>query len=245
MNIVAKISDLFMPSQEVSSCDNFIMFKAEYRILETTIHLDYSQRVAELTTEAINNNLDIDVEFKFQAYDSFNLLISSEHCSDLQQVRDHLDNAIQFREIDDTVTMSISIHKRDALEKDNKIHIFNFDNFVSNVFRENGTTILPLLNSFDLNKELIFNIWNDIHSFGSETIKFVSQNDMVSSRELNISRDEIISKRNKSCHFINDSQYKFVPEDFFITPSESCHPDIKHAFDSLLTTFLIVYLTDT
>ena len=47
MNIVSKISDLFMPSQEVSSCDNFIFFKAEYRILETAIHLDYSQRVAE------------------------------------------------------------------------------------------------------------------------------------------------------------------------------------------------------
>lgn len=37
MNIVSKIADLFMPSQEVSSCDNFHLFKAEYRILETTI----------------------------------------------------------------------------------------------------------------------------------------------------------------------------------------------------------------
>ena len=245
MNIVSKISDLFMPSREVSSCDNFIMFKAEYRILETAIHLDYSQRVAELTTEAINNNLDIEVEFKFETYDSFNLLISSEHCSDFQQVKEHIDNAIQFREIDDTMCMSISIDKRDALEKDNKIHVFNFDNFVSNVFRENRATILPLLNLFDLQKELIFNIWSDIDSFGSETIKFVSQNDMISTREINIARDAIISKRNKSCHFINDSQYKFVPEDFFITPSKSCHSDIKNTFDSLLTTFLIVYLSDT
>ncbi|WP_097453694.1 hypothetical protein [Escherichia coli] len=49
MNIVSKIADLFMPSQEVSSCDNFHLFKAEYRILETTIHQDYSQRVEELT----------------------------------------------------------------------------------------------------------------------------------------------------------------------------------------------------
>lgn len=76
MNIVSKIADLFMPSQEVSSCDNFHLFKAEYRILETTIHQDYSQRVEELTNEVIANNLDIEIDFKFETCDSFTLLIS-------------------------------------------------------------------------------------------------------------------------------------------------------------------------
>ncbi|WP_225395136.1 hypothetical protein, partial [Escherichia coli] len=33
--------------------------------------------------------------------------------------------------------------------------------------------------------------------------------------------------------------------DFFLSPSGSCHSDIKNTFDSLLTTFLIVYLADT
>ena len=36
---------------------------------------------------------------------------------------------------------------------------------------------------------------------------------------------------------------KFIPM-IFLSPSGSCHSDIKH-MDSLLTTFLIVYLADT
>ena len=92
---------------------------------------------------------------------------------------------------------------------------------------------------------MLFNVWDDINSFGSETIKFVSQKDLVGSNTLSIARDSIISKRNKSCHFINDSQYKFNPDDFFLSPSGSCLSDIKNTFDSLLTTFLIVYLADT
>ncbi|EPB1835720.1 TPA: hypothetical protein JTO74_004385, partial [Escherichia coli] len=245
MNIVSKIADLFMPSQEVSSCDNFHLFKAEYRILETTIHQDYSQRVEELTNEVIANNLDIEIDFKFETCDSFTLLISPEYCSDLQQVKDKIDNAIQFSETDDTIIICISIDKKIALDKDNKIHIFNFDNFIKNVFGANVSSILTYLNCFDLHKELLFNVWDDINSFGSETIKFVSQKDLVGSNTLSIARDSIISKRNKSCHFINDSQYKFIPDDFFLSPSGSCHSDIKNTFDSLLTTFLIVYLADT
>ncbi|HFM4644279.1 TPA: hypothetical protein ACG7KY_004865, partial [Escherichia coli] len=103
-----------------------------------------------------------------------------------------------------------------------------FDNFIKNVFGANVSSILTYLNCFDLHKELLFNVWDDINSFGSETIKFVSQKDLVGSNTLSIARDSIISKRNKSCHFINDSQYKFIPDDFFLSPSGSCHSDIKN-----------------
>lgn len=245
MNIVSRISDLFMPSQEISFCDNFHVFKAEYCILDTSIHIDYVNRVEKLTAEIIENQLDIEIEFKFEAYNTFNFLISPAYCSDIIQVKDHLDEAIRFRESGETMLMSISIDKKIALQNGNKLHIFKLDNFISNVFEKTGTGILSLLKNFDLQRELIFNVWEDINSFGTETIKFVSQKEQSSSNEIKFSREAISSKRNKSCHFINDSEYKFVPEDFFITSSGFYHADIKSVFDSLLTTFLIVHLADT
>lgn len=245
MNIVSRISDLFMKSQEINSCDNFHFFKSKYLVLNTSVYSDCAERLASIIHEVLNNDLEVEIEFQFQHYDTINILISHNHCASIESIRENLDNALKFNE-DDDIHMCITIHKEHALKIGNKLHIFNFSDFIKNEFGSDVFGLLSNLNKFNLNKELIFNVWDsNIDSFGTKTIRFVSQLNKIKTTDVCIDRDSYIIKRNKSCHFTNDSQYKFIPEDFYLYGNERIPQDIKNTFNSLLIIFLIIYISDS
>lgn len=238
MLIIEDIANAFFVSSLTSISDDFYRCEATYSSTVREVLIDNSQ-LENINSIIRSEDLSYDVSIKYKnetiirwAQES----ITSDVCREIEE-------QLQFLEDNPSLETCIKIHKTKAVEKNNKTHIFVLKSFIEGPLSEPDLEFIKFLQFFDLSKVIIFKIWDDNIEFGTENIRF-EHISSTSNHVINSSlRESTITKRNKSCHFTNDSQYKFLPEDFkLIRPAPD--PIISNKFNRLMLVFILIYLCD-
>lgn len=238
MKIINDIANSFFSSVLIDISEDFNYCEAVYKIIDTKIFSDHYERVIRANELLSQHHLD---------YDVFIMLDESEPVSygqnpDCAKVTEQLHDRLKFLE-DDNNQIRIKIFKSRAHRETNCTHIFNFNNYLSNPLQRPDIEFISFIKSFDLDTPLRFNVWERIYEFSTPLIKFININTITDYIVYTDERKSVIEKRNKNCHFTNDSEYKFIPDDFYLHV-DCLYPKIKNKLSRLLITFIIIYLSD-
>lgn len=238
MLIIEDIANIFFASSMTKINEDFLRCEAVYSSKTRSDFIDDSQ-LEKINSIICAENLTYDVSIKYDQ----ETIVTWNQTSTTTNVYNEINEQLSFIDDDPLLETCIKIHKLNAVEKNNKSHIFVFKNFIEGPLSEPDLKFIKFLQYFDLSKVMIFKVWDEHIEFGTENIRFehisTDSNNIINSS----SREPTITKRNKTCHFTNDSQYKFLPEDFKL--QASCpNPVITDKFNRLMLVFVLIYLCD-
>lgn len=248
LNLLNKLSSFLLTTRNVSIDDDFYKCKAIYSAMDNNIADDYSDEFDEVIRESNKLSLRFDVTYKIK--DSDDILISSgtSQASFEDKVKNLKDNIYWSSQsgndaLDNEVIIEVVIYKDSAINKDNVNYIFDFNSFFNDKNIANELDFLFKLKEFNVNKNIYFLLFDGDFEFNTKSIHFIKPSKHIDSNDSLIERGSFINKRNKSCHFTNDSEFKFTPCDFYLL--NECKVDrVKKIFDRLLVVFSLVYLSD-
>lgn len=238
MQIIEDIANVFFVSDLTNIKDDFYRCEATYSSKVRELVFDHSQ-LENINSIIQSECLTYDASIKFNN----DILTSWTQESKTSDVLNTIREELQFIEDDPSLNFCIKIHKTSAIKKNNNSHIFVFKNFVEGPLSQPDLDFIEFLKEFDLSKIITFKVWDEHIDFGTEYIRF----EHISSKPNHFIdssiRESTIAKRNKSCHFTNDSDYKFMPDDFkLLTPSPNAV--ISEKFNRLMLVFVLIYMCD-
>lgn len=218
--------------------EDFLRCEAFYSSKTRSDFIDDSQ-LEKINSIICAENLSYDVSIKYDQ----ETIVTWNQTSTTTDVYNEINEQLSFIDDDPLLETCIKIHKLNAVKKNNKSHIFVFESFIKGPLSEPDLKFIKFLQYFDLSKVMTFKVWDEHIEFGTENIRFehisTDSNNIINSS----SREPTIIKRNKTCHFTNDSQYKFLPDDFKL--QASCpSPIITDKFNRLMLVFVLIYLCD-
>ncbi|MBY6898088.1 hypothetical protein [Clostridium botulinum] len=128
------------------------------------------------------------------------------------------------------------------IDSSNNISIYLLSEFINYLNNSNLCGILFDLGKLSNNKSLYLRLQNDKFSFHTSTIYFLDEGKRL--RDVNIryvDKYTKINKRDMSCSFLNASEYKFCPEDFYLI-KRSDNTVFNSTFDKLCILFSLIYI---
>lgn len=238
MLIIDDIANIFFVSNLTNIKDDFYRCEATYSSKVKEVFFAHSQ-LENINSIIKSECLTYDASIKHNN----DVIISWAQESRTSDVWNDIKEELKHLEDDPSLDFFIKIYKTSAIKKNNNSHIFVFKNFVEGPLSQPDLDFIEFLNEFDLSKIITFKVWDEHIDFGTEYIRF----EHISSKPNHFIdssiRESTIAKRNKSCHFTNDSDYKFLPDDFkLLTPSPN--PVISEKFNRLMLVFVLIYICD-
>ncbi|MEA4025606.1 hypothetical protein VBJ69_15285, partial [Enterobacter hormaechei] len=242
MDIINDLANIFIKSELRSVTDNFSYCEALYDVLNDEINDNYEEKYNTLLNDILDHHLVVDIEYKFENQEHYIQSISEENPQEVSEIKAKIQDLIDFSEDFDKRCISIKIYKKKALNTDNELHIFNFNEFVKGIANLTNIEFLEKLAEFDLERECVFTSWETITSFNTVLFSFKNLHDKVIPYSSE-NRNKILDNRNKCCHFTHDSLFKFYPSEFLIF-GECVYPELKIKFDALLIVFSLIFISD-
>lgn len=238
MKFINDIANIFLNADLISCSDNLLLCTSKYRLTSELINEDYISNFKLFSENVASNHLAVNVEFQFkhQEFISFDASIQPNI------IKDKLEELLSYFDASEENILCIEIFKEQSIKKNNTSHIFNATDFFSEIAKITDIELLEHFKLFNTENQIHFKSWDTITPFSTSNISFFNSSGTPDSSTL-INRLPLIDKRNKSCHFTNDSEYKFTPDDFYIQ-TDCIYPEIKEKFDTLLSLHLIIYLCD-
>ncbi|MCI4029179.1 hypothetical protein MRP04_01405 [Dickeya dianthicola] len=242
MDIINDLANIFIKSELRSVTDNFSYCEALYGVLNDEVNDNYEQKFNALLCHILDNHLVVDIEYKFENQEHFLHSISEGNSQEIPEIKEKIQELIDFSEGADNRFILIKIYKKKSLNTNNELHVFNFNEFANNVENLSEIEFLEKLSEFDLDRDCVFTSWDTITSFNTSLFSFKNVHEKIIPCSLE-NRTKILDKRNKSCHFTHDSLFKFYPDEFLIV-GECIYPELKNKFDSLLIVFSLIFISD-
>ncbi|EKN3880256.1 TPA: hypothetical protein ACPZRZ_003937 [Yersinia enterocolitica] len=239
MNIARDIANILINVDVIEIDDNFNVCTISCNICDMNLHHDSFDRFEHINALALQHNLEYDVMLKLEDTAS----IEFDQSSDFNSITQQINEQLPFYDKDLKNTLTIKIFKRKSHEKNNITHIFDLKSYLQLWDDVSFLELLTFLNSFDNDKKVLFKSWEFISDFNTSQYYFTSDLDRTLSFLDTSERKKSFEKRNKSCHFTNDSEFKFNPDDFFIL-IDTDHQSIKNKFKVFLVILTIIYLSD-
>ncbi|MFJ5162318.1 hypothetical protein ACIP6T_24475 [Pantoea sp. NPDC088449] len=238
MEIINDVANSFFNSILIEINEDFHFCEAVYKITDTALFSDFNERAIRADEQLSLYHLDYDVFITLDQSEA----VSYGQSPDCVLISEQLYDRLKFLE-DDENYIKIKVYKGRAHRETNCTHIFNFNNYISNPLQRPDIEFVNFLKNFNINSPLRFNVWEKIYEFQTPLMNFLNVNSKFDSAAFSCERNAIIEKRNKSCHFTNDSDYKFIPDDFYV--KDVClYPQVKNKLNRLLVIFTLVYLSD-
>lgn len=238
MLIIDDIANIFFVSNLTNIKDDFYRCEATYSSKVKEVFFAHSQ-LENINSVIKSECLTYDVSIKYNN----DVLLSWAQESRTSDVWNNIKEELKHLEDDPSLEFSIKIYKTSAIEKSNKSHIFVLKNFVEGPLSQPDLNFIEFLRNFKLSKVITFKVWDEQIDFGTQSIRFehvsFTTNHVIDSSL----RESTITKRNKSCHFTNDSDYKFMPDDFKLL-TQCPDPVISEKFNRLMLVFVLIYLCD-
>lgn len=141
---------------------------------------------------------------------------------------------------DDEISLSFFIDKKVV---DHYFSIYNFESFVKDLKRRPKLEILKWFSTLMKNQNfLVFQVFDNSLTFTTNTMGFISNDDVVYNPKIN--RLEQINVCKETTSFYNMEQIELLPEDFIVEGFvNNC--DLKDLFDELATFLSLVYISSS
>ncbi|MEI7347887.1 hypothetical protein [Dickeya chrysanthemi] len=239
MKFLDGIANTFFSAELIDISDDFNRCSAIYQVQETTISHDYIARAYYVKEQLALHQLTYDIAIKCNDIS----LVTYSQASIPEEIHTEIENQLRFVEDNSKLDIDIKIYKSNSHNNLNTSHIFNFKNYISGPILKSDFEFLNFLKQFNLSKKIKIKCWESITEFSTSTIIFEGSNTPLLAVNNLDDRQSIISKRNKCCHFTNDVEYRFTPDDFHLI-TECTYPEINEKFERLTLLFSLIYLSD-
>ncbi|WP_413724843.1 hypothetical protein [Sodalis sp. RH16] len=239
MKFLDGIANTFFNAELIYINDDFNRCSAIYQVHETTVSHDYIVRANYVKEQLALHQLTYDIAIKCDGIS----LVTYSQASIPEEIHTEIVNQLRFVEDNCKLEIDIKIYKSNSHNNLNTSHIFNLKNYISGPILKSDFEFINFLKQFDLSKKIKIKCWESLNQFSTSSIIFEDSNKPLLTEDNLDDRQSIISKRNKCCHFTNDAEYRFTPDDFNLT-TECIYPEIKEKLERLTLLFSLVYLSD-
>lgn len=237
MKAINSVLEQFNNGAPFQTEENFNFFKIKFTTKSLNIPLEKEFNKVLKNLEDIEDLISIDIQLEEDDPVTFHL--NSDITSFLQEVK----TLIGLNAEEDNFQVKLQINKKIV---DNRLAVYSFDHFVNYMVSQSLKGILYNFNNFTWDTSpVMFKVFDDAfeNDFYTNNIFFLKNKKDIAA-PLNVtSRTEIIEKRNRISNFINSTDYKFTPNDFFLLlPSKN--QQLDELFEKLSLIFSLVYISD-
>lgn len=164
---------------------------------------------------------------------------------DVRRFIGELSDKEQVAEEDSIYEIKISI---DKVADKNGITVYSLADFTRFLLSLDLLGFLHVfVRLFSSSDTLTFDCLEEITSFYTETIAFCHNHSSAPSHCATLNTEKKRSLRTyqtDSCHFTNASEYKFVPDDFFLLKRSDEFEHLNQLFDKLALFFCVIFIFD-